>query len=384
MKAHFRTRDLLIYIALVFGLCGVVLVRGGGLFRGQVIKQFHAFSISETLGDPGFPFGTSLPCVNVRTGHLPQPWVEEPPIFHILAWSLREVGITAAEIAGLIAFLLLASAIFRLFKMRPKGNWTAWEVAAITLAPAFARYSFQHFPDLLATAFLAWAMIAILERRLALGAFILLLAVTTKGTTFFAAGGIWLFALLQRSSRVRPSTIIVWAMGWVLFMLPFALWLYWIHSAGLPSPFHFSSFSENRHSGSWSLIFTGAYWQRVLTWLFVKGSGLPLACLWIYGVLQRQRFTRWAVIWGGFVLPYWFLVRDGNSVHDYYSLPFVLPFAWMGVEALEQLPRRYRRPLLVLCVSLGFVTVFALRPIAPAPWTKLNRPFFCDAEKKSS
>jgi hypothetical protein len=116
-------------------------------------------------------------------------------------------------------------------------------------------------------------------------------------------------------------------------------------------------------------LLEGAYWERFVTWVILKGMGLGV----FYLVIRRsvalcthklransEELFLWA--WALALVPYWILVRQGNFVHDYYFLPFFFPFAWISALEWKRLAGWSRWALLLLCCS-GYLQPLSLENI---------------------
>jgi hypothetical protein len=347
----------------------------GGLNKGQVIKQFFAYSITRSVAQAPFsPLETSIPCSP------PRRFVEEPPVFHYLSAPWVPVPFMPSWLSYL-AFLCLTFLLFQSVFSVWKPADHLWATLAVGSSPILLRYSFQHIPDLLATTFLLAGLYWLSQKKsLFLCVAFFTLAVTTKALTLFAVVPlvVWFF-LIQTRRIADPKAWFRAGIVGLIVSAPFLGWIVVIESLNIDSPFDFSQIGTNRHSGDWSRLLTFDYLRRFFLWNFIKGIGLPLTAGFVVLFFRRRQGTLpgWLWLWGLFVVVYWLLVRQGNFVHDYYSLPFFFPLAVMGTAGLQA-----KRGLLqlaamasVLISSIGLLGM-SETPVDP----ELGRPNFCSIE----
>ena len=355
----------------LLGLWGVLAVilafqgvfSGQILFKGQVIKQFHAYAISSSLAESGNPLRTALPCRSTTVHDGKQVWAEEPPLFHAWAAFLKRLGISDP---ALPAFLLSGVwvVVFLLLCAHRVHEWSHVGFAVIGLSsPVFMRYFSQHMPDLCAALLLPGVWWLLVRNRAREALALSVLAATIKILVLFPLTALWLCWAFKKDFKKYAAR----AVGAVLLsLLPFVLWVWLLKSQDVPNPFVTSSLMENRHSGSWSLLLDGVYWQRFVTWVILKGMGVGV----FYLVLRRgvalcthklrtssDEIFLWA--WAIALVPYWILVRQGNFVHDYYFLPFFFPFAWLSALEWNRLVGWSRWALLLLC-CVGYLQPLSL------------------------
>ena len=378
----------------VFCFFGALLASSQALLKGQVIKQFFAFSITEALAkNPWNWLSTTLPCVPLRT------WVEEPPVFHFLgAWGLKIWPGQSALIPAL-AFSLLAWLSLKGIREWRLGERDTWTLAVLmATVPVFLRYSIQHLPDLLATAFLAWGAWALFRRKRLWATVLFTLAVTAKALTGVAVASLlfWEFWIHFRPQvRTRADSgrgLVAVGVRLAFIALPFLIWVIVVKRAGIPSPFQFGSVSENRHSGGFGLLLSVPYWSRLFTWLAVKGIGLPLffaALPALFRILREKRLgglDGMLAAWALSAVPYWLLVRQGNFVHDYYTLPIALPWALLGCRAFAAGLGGRHRPWVMVGVGLQLLLALlnfrGLRPMVLSP--DQERPTYCEMEQNQA
>ncbi|MBL7714651.1 MAG: hypothetical protein JNL01_04230 [Bdellovibrionales bacterium] len=403
------------FLACFFGPIALVLLIAvslgdGALARGQAIKQFFAYSISKSLSaNPWAWLSTHLPCTDAATGGL-RLWVEEPPVFHFLsAWGIRWFPQIAAPVSILALFFIFFAA-FRFtsgtwfpdwsFKKDPKRDYrlhlAAFSAAILVFSPIVLRYSIQHLPDLLATAFLVLGA-AVVHPTLALVFFTL--SVTTKALTVIPVAAVLISRWSVWDKKVTQKALVRPALKTALQLAgisaPFALWLFILWKNQIPNPFSLNNVVENRHSGSLGLLIDPHFWSRFFTWTFSKGVGLVALPFFIVRVLgefgigwakKKKGTERTLIFWAASVIPYWLLIRQGNFVHDYYTLPFAFPILMLAISGLTSLPRFKSNwvnavlalPLILIHGMVGFIGIESLQPSTVL--RDQGRPYFCQME----
>lgn len=280
----------------------------------------------------------------------------------------------------ILAFLGMALALSNL------GSWPA--VLAVMYSPIYLRYSIQHIPDLLAVTFLCLGALFLFRRSRYWAWGLFGLAVATKALTIFAVVPLLGWDVWTRYRKVSAK---VWSLSFalplVLLSFPFILWLVVIFASDLPNPFLWNNGIENRHSGSLTLLFKLSYWARFFTWVALKGVGVVLFGASLVRLVRvfRKGIERdldgMLSSWSAGVLVYWLLVRQGNYVHDYYTLPFAAPIALLGArEILTLRKRELKYGLIGISILIGVFNLARTMPTASDDPT-LGRPQFCDWEK---
>jgi hypothetical protein len=367
----------------------VSLVFPNSLNQGQRVKQFFAHSISHDLATRGLSnfARTEVPCADPVRGTATQVWVEEPPVFHSFAAILYNLGATHPAIPGFIAGLLMILSLQLilplLFNVSPTNS--ALLSLVVFLVPATTRYWAQHIPDYFAACALLFFVAALFRRQRVWMLFALTVAVTAKALVivpaFFILLGYHWESLRRDRLRVLGNRDFLFAVavGFVA-ITPTLLWFWNIRVHELPNPFFLQKgLLEGRHTGSLDYLLRLDYWARFTTWNFSKGVGLALLAAILIGWrhLKIDTHERRAILsWALGIIPYWLLIRDGNYVHDYYSLPFVSGLALLGVMAAMSLPStKLRLGLMSLSILLGLAQPFSLAKRASS--VPAN---FCDHE----
>ena len=383
---------------------GAWLCSERSLQKGQVIKQFFAYSITESLRRNFDIFATNLPCIPNRT------WAEEPPVFHALAVFFDSLGLTSPAAVPLFAYFLIGLGALLWFK-----RFTDPLLSFLTLffcmsAPAFTKYSIEHLPDLLATSLLFLGALFLSKEKKKFAVIFFMLSVTAKVLSVFAVVFLVFFEAHSHAKMNAFSAKNKWMIylracfALAIISAPFLYWLIILQIKQIPSPFHFNNGIENRHSGSLALLLDLHYFLRINTWLWVKGTGLATSVVFISRIFKLKK--RWANlakeerllwIWLAGIIPYVVLVRDGNFVHDNYLLPFLPPICllaamqvreWLDGPWLLFLPERPMSAgvrqfiiysLLIMTLLIGVDALVSLKVVETDP--RLGRPSFCDMEK---
>lgn len=383
-----RSKQALVIVSLLFFFA--LAFSGNSLRQGQEIKQFYSYSMTQALAQNGFAiFRTYLPCTDVRDGSYPRPWGEEPPIFSLFAAGLSKVGLTEARWASLVvglAFSLLTA--WLLLKFLAPGLSAPVLLLTSLGVPIFMRHYYQHMPDLMAALWILAAVLANLYRREGLFIGFLVLAVTTKAYAAFPAVALLTYAYLIEPyfarKTIRGTEMARFFLFSILITLPFFAWIYTLNVKGIPSAFDFRQGLSNRHSGSWSTLFTKRYYDMFLTFVGTKGVGWVLFVgFWVAIVKFFRRFTTQdrlhglLAAWALSFVPFWILVRDASLIHDHYVLHYFLPIAILGAEQVLRITNLKIRYLLIavsVVIALGNPVSWRLRAE--------NRPpgDFCDQE----
>ena len=377
------------------------------LQKGQVIKQFFAYSITESLVKGATLEDTSLPCLPERK------WSEEPPVFHLPAAYFQKMGIGGPSLMSTLAYVMIAAATFlMLLQLGFDSSWVfIGGLISVLFLPGYTRYSIQHLPDLFATALLVWGVLALLKQKTKSAYLFFLMAVTAKVLTLFAIAALlvgkeWKLQELKNEidddkkndkkiNQKRMFILFRSGITCILLLIPFLSWLMWTESKGIPSPFHLNNGIENRHSGSLSLLWSAGYYLRINSWLWVKGLGFLLTAGFIQRFIQKKNKLKskesllW--FWAAGVIPYLLFVRQGNFVHDYYLLPFLFPFALLaGINWGENMNRwicentHHAKTaiyglLILVQLWIGIHALSSLRPVEVD--SRIGRPSFCEMEK---
>lgn len=410
----------LLALSALIGVCAETAREWGinALARGQVVKQFFAYSISEWIArHPAEWLTTHLPCLDTTQGTL-RAWAEEPPLFHFLsAWGIRLFPEVTAPVS-ILALGLIFLATFRFVAERwiPEDTderGTRREMlhsaglaaaVAVCVSPVVFRYSVQHMPDLLATAFLILGAVVSLP---AASFIFFTLSVTTKALTIIPIAAILVsrWDIWDRKFDFKKAAIpaIRTALVLIAIALPFLFWIFLLWKNQIPNPFSLGNGVENRHSGSLGLLIDPRYWARFFTWTFVKGVGLIALPFFIVRILgefkigpakkrvegftaEQRRKRRLLLFWMAAIIPYWLLIRQANFVHDYYSLPFVFPILIHAISGVLLLPRPKSTVAQAAIVCLLFFghlyiggrSLLTMEPVSFDP--AHGRPLFCQME----
>ncbi|MGZ3688674.1 MAG: hypothetical protein ACXWPM_06050 [Bdellovibrionota bacterium] len=367
-------------------LLGVLHWSNASLQKGQVIKQFFSYSISESLAHGNLnPLSTEISCEH---GTQKRAWAEEPPVFHYFAAPWVWVFPNVPFLAPFLSYLLLLMSIYRILRHCP---FVAEEkkflvLALAACAPAFLRYSIQFLPDLFAIGLLGLGVSYQLERRTKAALFLFCVAITTKALNVVPVAFI-LGADLWWESSKRPA---LW--NWVGLVLrvaavslPVLLWIALLFLRHVPNPLFHHWQVEFQSRDSLRLLFSAHYWTRFMAWVAAKGAGIVLFCFAVAGIartVRTQAQERSAVLltaWSVSIVPFWILVRPGNFIHDYYVLPFIIPFAVFGAAFISTLRYRFVYPLAILTLALGLAGLGEMKLFA-ATDPGVGRPNFCGME----
>ena len=381
-----RTANIL---ALLLPLAVAATFSLHSLQKGQAIKQFEAYSIAESLAlAPLGVLSTTIPC-DGKT-----PWTLEPPVFHELGALGIRLWPDFPAAAPLAIYLLLLGGIFRLsshLMREPKQRVLfVWLVA---LTPAFCRYSIQFVPDVLAAALLLGSVNFFLVARSRRGFALLSLAVLTKVLIFPAVPFILYWRSLElengsaRISKRRAAFCAVVQSTFVV--LPFLAWVLIVGLSRANNVLQSQGMIHNYLLEGWGQLLEPGIYARFFTWIVVQGTGLVLFAFAAFSIFKRTQAgsnVRLLKLWILGLLPFWIFVRQGNRVHDYYSLSYILPLSVLGARALVTgegfgLNRRVIKAALIgASLALGILSLAGQDPVPMGPGQ--IRPHFCGSEMR--
>jgi hypothetical protein len=356
------------------------------LAKGQTIKQFEVYSIAESLvHHPLRVFSTTIPCDGGIT------WTLEPPLFHELGAFGIHLWHSFPAFIPLSVAAALFLAIYRLLAhagLDPRRRASA--ALAVALCPALSRFGIQFIPDPLAATFLLLGIDSILRkcRGQALGFFAV--AVLTKALMGTAVAAILAFDAFYDDRR-RFKDLKTWlelGASFTLVLVPFVAWVVAIKVFGVTSVLEQGGLLEGFLLHGWNILFTRNFYAKYLLWVVIRGAGwtltLSAAAAFYYRKRPelRTRFVAMLGIWFCGSFFHWFFIRQGNQVHDYYSLSFVIPLAMIGVLAIFSLNNKFRwaPALLLVSVANGIGSLAGMKPVAYPK--ELGRPYFCGSEMR--
>jgi hypothetical protein len=356
------------------------------LQRGQIIKQFEAYSISESF-KWNRPWATSIPCLDPMTGKFPTPWSLELPLFHGVSSLAVQALPQFPAVMPLLIFLLLTFLSYGLAQALVGQRLGAIVAVSVLCSPALLRYSVQFIPDVLALAGLvAGAWMSVKGSRF-LSRFWWCLGVTAKPLVFPAA---FLMGIVREGTLKNA----VWLGGALL--APFLLWVWVLYLYEIPGSQMFHRGGGDGVVGDYlgtrfELLASWTYYSKFIQWVFVKGTGIP--SLFIGAVLftlpnLRAYFRRNASLFGPWVLggmSLWIFVRQGSVIHDYYSLGLIYALSlWVwSVWARVPLPsERIRTAGFLFGILWGAYSLMSLQSqtLDEGRAKETGRPIFCGQE----
>lgn len=356
----------LLSLAFLFGFIAlsIYFVAPDSLKRGQSIKQAYTHSISQSINSKGISkiLSTEIPCPNpLLENSNSRLWVEEPPVFHIVAALLSKIGLQKAWHLPLLISLLAWPLLYFIFAQYDfTRNQRFLYTNFAFFSPLWVRYSMQHIPDTLAVLFLLASYLAIVKKRFNWFYFFAVFSITTKALCVFPIFAFWLMGPFKEQtynfrSLIRKKSVIH-SLAFLGCLLPFSMWLWLIHNNSIPNPFFSISVDTKlRHTGTWSLLLQLDYWSRFVTWNFVKGCGLIALIIIIKSIYQcrdkkiSNRVPIHLFVCAFMLIPYWIFIRNGNYVHDYYALPFVFPLMIIAAHGLQFISSTRLRSLIMIC-----------------------------------
>jgi len=353
------------------------------LSKGQILKQFYTHELSLSLASNGFQiFKTTIPCKSNITEEFPRPWIEEPPLYNLLAAGIKTIGLSDPAISSFLLFLINVFLIYlclidlKLFSKEKSLLITL----LVSASPALMRYSTQHIPDPIAVTFLLLGYLLLKRSKpfFALSCFIL----ATLGKVFYfipstALGAYFFLNNAKASFKKIPYTKIFTA-GF-LIGFPFLIWVYLMKTNGIESGYDTGNITNNRHFGDYFLLFDLHYWARIFNWIVIKGIGwisfLGLLLFIYKQTWKTQSAFNFLIAWGLSIIPYACLFRTGGSVHDYYYLPFIVPLSVIGFYQIFQIKNKWVLAFLIFIhVGIGINEPLALTP------SEIQPAHLCEAE----
>lgn len=392
------TLPIIFILLLIFGYS----LSKNSLTKGQVIKQFFAHSIAQSLAQNNFSIlETQLPCKTPNSLQNTRLWVEEPPLFHLGGALFQKTSILNHPSAYPI-FLCLLIALFVFLTLQKLNierqssslaSTNNLSFFLILTTPVFLRYLTQYLPDLMALLLLLIGVFFLLKNYFWSALFFFTLSVTSKALTIFAIAPLLGFYFWQKNStlarkatRLTINDLIRWTLYTSFTLLPFFVWLYLLKTKNIPNPFFSeSSSAQLRHTGGWDMLLSTTYYSRIWDWVVRVGVGLPLFFGYVWQALHiKKNWHSWTsnqkyfFIWSLGLIPYWLVVRSGNFIHDYYFLPFFIPMAYIGSLTLVRVKKPALKWLLIVAsIGIGVENAFKQKSQFPISEQKTK---FCSAE----
>lgn len=340
------------------------------LFSGQIIKQFESYSLAASLPSVNWnPFATTIPCDGgIR-------WVLELPAFITLGSLFISALPSWPAAFPLLVFGFFLYSLFLLKeRMDPEGSPFPWLAVAGT--QAFFRFSTQFLADPLALALLSFGVVFFLGQRKNRAALLFLAAVSVKPTVLPSI-------LFFRWAFTEDRSVLRNVLFAVFFVTPFFLWAVLLKFFQIPSPMHEGGLLAV--GIDWGILLEPKFYSKFFVWVVFKGVGVPLVALAAYGSyrFRDDPVIRRLGIWSIGVIPYWFLVRRLNFIHDYYSLSFYLPIALLGALSASRLFSRSWVKILLGVSLVQALGIFIYSGIFTPHLPVSERPVFCGKEFRS-
>jgi len=280
----------------------------------------------------------------------------------------------------LVVFSLFLSALYLLKKrLDPEGSPLPW--LAIAGTQVFLRFSTQFLADPLALALLAFGVVRLLGRNGKASTLLFLAAVSVKPTLL---PWILFFRSAFPEKRSFDIRVLIREGFFALCVLvPFVAWAVSLKVFGITSPMHEGGLLAI--GTDWGILTDPKFYSKFFVWTVFKGVGIPLVGLALYGVyrFRDDPLIRKLGVWSLGIIPYWFLIRRLNFVHDYYSLSFYLPIALLGGLTASRLFSRPWVKLLLVVSIVQAVGLFIQSGLATPRLPPSERPVFCGKEFRS-
>lgn len=375
------------WISLLFILFFLILnlSQPDGLAKGQTVKQFYSFAITESLLTQPFSWlSTHIPCPHPITHESPITWVSEPPLFNFLAVIIQKIlnlNLNGFSITfPIISFLILLFGFaFHLKLLVPRKQIPILLLFSIS-APIFVRYSFQHIPDLFAVALLVWALYFFKTKNWTW--FFIFGALASFSKTLMGIPLFFIFALIPKTLLYsgKKGVLTRSIIGISLFFIPFILWGYYLKLNSIPNPFHQGGTFIERYIGDPSLYLSLKYWMRYFTWLVFKGVGPIIFCLACFQIYQNRKKLTLLNLWALSSIPAYLFIPNAHFIHDYYFLVYAPAFVLLACERLNSL--KWNSIIKTVLVLVSFtVSVIQLYSMKVQPYDQsFGRPQFCEKE----
>jgi len=394
---HPKIREYGLSLAVLILFFGVAFICSkNSLRQGQLVKQFTASSITQSLAKNGFsPLRSTLPCPHPYDQTKRVPWAEEPPIYHLFGALLLSAGLQQPAWPSLIISLAIGLVVLFFLSSfyKYRGKRLALALLVCLSVPIFWRYSYQHMPGILALFWLCLGSYSLGKGKTLWALILFILAVTTKALVIFPITGMWFWSFviypwIHQKRVPQLKSFLSFILGLALCIAPFLAWLFILKETHVPNPFDFSEPLKSRHSGDWQILIEARYWERLLLYAGPRGVGIPLLFGFLYSaraILRKWRKPDYIegllLCWALSVLPSWILVRSGSFIHDHYFLAYSIPICLLGFRAIEHIPRVPIR-LLVLWLSILSGVYYPLS----YRWkvsSQIEPPSFCEQEMHS-
>ena len=341
--------------------------------RGQVSKQTFVCEMarSYTLGERAgiFPIRHFLEIEHPG----PVAWAEELPLYVLgIAGLHRATGIPI-EVAGKV--ISFASFFFLLgasFLIAPSGfGWLS--VLIFSLIPVFRIYAMTVLPEMAMVAAVAWGLVFSLKGFWKRAILCLGIATAFKYYALFSFLGVGLFyffsapkVLLQKKHSWIDALVLV-ALAF-LVLAPTLGYLIYFLTQGIANPItEYRHLSGVGHLSSWAMLTSPKFYQRMITWIFVKNPTLAGGVLALPGFWWMAKKSKpmcslvgWLLLSGCiFALVF----STSFYVHDYYGIQIALPLA-LGLVFFFSHLWESRKPLLwgvALTAGVGFTVLSVAR-----------------------
>lgn len=312
-----------------------------------------------SLTESGTLIGKNIPCVDLNGKVQLQPlWAEEPPVFHGLAWVLKEIGFgnLYVKLTPFLCVLFWIWGVMTLLKnLEPQvfAKKKTWIFGVLLSLPCFFIHAGRPLPDLLASGLLVFSVGFLWKEQLIPFFILSCLASLTKilvwPALICAALGFVIFKRSNWKWLVLAGVSVLPSLGWFIFL----------KMNQIPNPFFKTQLEFSRHLGGsdYSVLWTFKYWSRMFNWWVIRGISIPLfftAGLFLLKKKLRFRspFDLSLFLWALGLFPYWIAVRGPQYTAPWYSFPFLTPWILFGLLGLLQIRSAKWQTAIVFAILL--------------------------------
>lgn len=272
-------------------------------------KVIVSTQISKSMANDLKLWGEQIPCHNVDgTNSSLGTWAEEPPVYHFLASLFMQIvpkdlyfKLFSALLSSLlvIALLHLISSVSKQ-KASPLGpSETFLAFLLVIFQPYIFLFYTRPIPDTLATIFTAFFLSYFIAQKHKFAWSFSVLAVTTKAIAIFPIFSTVLSYLFCQKLRENFTHRFIKSALYGLSIIPFIAWLFFLEKYSIQNPFFEEALqiSGSHTSGTGEKeIYNLRLFTRVLSWSFVKGTGIPIFILYLMSFVYAVKKTQKSLI----------------------------------------------------------------------------------------
>ena len=322
-------------------------------------RQSDTAAIAKNLYENGFNF--LYPQINWNangTGYVESEFHIYPLIVSIL-YSVFGVNDMFGRIVSLLFSLLTIYGIYILVRKILNENIAAWSSFIYAILPLNIFYGRAFMPEaamLMCSLYSVYFFNEWLEKEkikyFLFAGFFTCFAVLIKLPALYL--GLPLLYLSYINYGIKTIRNLKLWLFVIIVLIPVTLWYYHAHQLYLNNGVTFGiwSFGSSKWGMFGQLLDPSFYHKIFLMDLAERHFTYPGFILLLLGLFVKRKFPKELLfdIWLIAVLVYFFIVSEGNRVHEYYQLPFVLPAVIFTGKILNKL-----LPLVILKIILAAI-----------------------------